>query len=370
MKNRLSHSSTAMYQTCPQKWKYNYQDKLRSKIQSAALLFGSAVDKAITAKLKGDPSKNPINIFGYNWRFQDINGVNTYLPKSPDIAYANADYDEELLLPEDIKKLQEELNLLDPIKEVDYIYKEKEVVGFAGLTREQKITLNYANWLCLYRKGLLMLEAVDKHIIPNITEVLGTQEYVSLPNAEGDSVIGYVDLVARWKGFDVPIIFDVKTSAREYERDSVLVSPQLTLYMHGLYEKYQTRKCGFLVLNKNVRKNKTKQCSVCGMDGTGQSHRTCNNEIDGKRCKGAWNVTVNPEVYVQIIIDEIPEQTENIVLDNYDHINKSIKNGIFHRNLNSCIQYGSVKCAYYDLCYKGSSDGLVQMESKKKNDQG
>ena len=64
MPNKLSHSSANIFQDCPKKWEFWYKDRLRPKVQSAALLFGSALDGAITAILK-DPSKDPKEVFGY-----------------------------------------------------------------------------------------------------------------------------------------------------------------------------------------------------------------------------------------------------------------------------------------------------------------
>jgi glutathionyl-hydroquinone reductase len=63
------------------------------------------------------------------------------------------------------------------------------------------------------------------------------------------------------------------------------------------------------------------------------------------------------------VIDLIPEKTEQIVLENFDYINASIKNGVYHRNFSSCVKpYG--KCTFYNLCYKDSMDGLVKLEEK------
>lgn len=369
MKNKLSHSSANIFQDCPKKWEYHYVKHLRSKTTTGALLFGSAIDAALNALMKND-GKDPIKTFDYIWRFQEINGVKTYLPTATQVVYANSDWDEELLLQEDWDKVDELLLELyqtvgiNSKEEITKVYTEKEYAGFDGLPEDRKKLLNLSNWLCLYRKGLIMIEAVKRDVLPNIEEVLGVQEYVSLDNDNGDSVIGYADLVARWKGIKTPVILDFKTSSREYDKDSVLTSPQLTLYVHSLSEKFEnTRQAGFIVLNKHIHKNKTKVCSECGKDGTGQRHKTCDAQIDGKRCNGEWTITLDPSVFVQILINEIPEQTENIVLENFDHINMSIKNGIFHRNLSSCIKPWG-KCSFYNLCYHNKKDDLIVLEKK------
>lgn len=362
---KLSHSSATMFADCSMKWKYWYKDKLRPVTQSAALLFGSAVDQGINALLR-QTDKTPESMFEFFWRFQDVNGVRTYLPKCIDIVYSNTDYDEELLLEDDISKMKEELQIEAPLELLGRIYKYKEEVGFDGLSPEQKLVLNYANWLCLRRKGLLMIQAVKDEILPNVEEVLGVQEYVKLENSEGDLIVGYVDFVCRWKGYDNPIVFDFKTSSVEYTKDSVLTSPQLSLYVHALSEKYNTRNAGYLVLSKNIRKNKKKVCTKCSYENEGTSHKTCNNMVEGSRCNGDWKVTINPKVWVQIIVDEINEIVENNVIDNMDWINKSIKMELFHRNMSSCIKYnGKVKCPFYDKCYKGTDTNITKQETKK-----
>jgi len=204
-----------------------------------------------------------------------------------------------------------------------------------------------------------MIETVRKEILPNIIEVLGTQEYTSLVNEDGDEVVAYADLVCRYKGYDEPIVLDWKTSSREYEESAVLTSPQLTLYVHSLFEKYKTRKAGFIVINKRLIKNKTKYCEKCSKDGTGQRHKTCDNVINEERCNGKWIEKINPKAFIQVIIDTIPVQTENIVLQNYDDINAAIKTGIYTRNLQSCIRpFG--KCQFFDICYKDDYSKVIK----------
>jgi len=370
---KLSHSAASRYQTCPTSYKYHYLEGWRPKVQSAALLFGTAIDRALTSLMEihaGKPieaGKTPEDVFEYTWRFQDVLGKNTYLATCTDIVYANSDYDQDLLDITDLDKLQVKYELEDPKINLKDIYERKDIVGFANLSKLEQEILNHANWLCLRHKGLYMLQAAKDKILPNITEVLSTQAYVSLDNEEGDKVIGYADLVCRWKGYDKPVVIDFKTASREYAADSVLTSPQLTLYVHSLSAQYEnTRLAGFVVLSKHLRKNKTKRCSVCEYDGSGGRHKTCNNEVKGLRCNGTWNEVIDPEAMVDIIINEIPEQTENIILDNFDAINIMIKQGIFIRNLNSCVQPWG-KCPFFAKCYNGSDEGLIKTEEIPKS---
>lgn len=365
-KNRLSHSAASMYQTCGKKYEYHYIKKLRSRTTTGALLFGSAVDAGIGAMINGK-GKNPEKVFNYLWNFADINGTKTYLPTCTEIVYSDSDADIDLLRQEDLDKLVSVYNA-DWKDKLDKILEKKDKVGFKFLDKSEKTLLNHYNWLCLKVKGLLMLKAFKEKVMPKIIEVLGVQTYVKLENSNGDSIIGYVDLICRYEGFEKPVVFDIKTSSIEYKPDSVLTSPQLTLYVHSLSEKFEnTRNAGFIVLQKRINKNKTKFCSKCGHNGTGQRHKTCDqiiklNELVDKpsRCNGAWIESFDPEVMVNIITDEIPVQTENIVLQNFDDINEALKTDTFTRNFNSCVMPWG-KCQYFDKCYKDSNDGLVDL---------
>lgn len=348
---RLSHSQASRFQTCGQSYKYHYIDKLRSTTKSAALFFGSAIDKAMDSLLKD--SKEGIEVFEKTWATQDINGVPVDLKTSTKIVYANSDYDSELLLPEDVAELE------GGIEAVDAVYKQKEVIGFDLLSKEKKLLLNKANWLCLRRKGLVMLKALEKDVLPNIEEVLATQKYLELTNEAGDTVIGYADLVCKWKSHDTPIIFDLKTSARPYEEDAVLTNPQLALYTYALHEEYKTNKAGFIVLSKQIRKNKKKICSKCGNDGSGKTHKTCDADVDGKRCHGEWNITVDPEAIVQILIDTVPDRVQDMVVENMANISEAIKTNVYTRNFSSCIRPWG-KCEFWNKCYKDSMDGLAK----------
>lgn len=368
MNNRLSHSALNKYSQCPKEYELHYRRNLRPKTTTAALLFGSAIDAAFTTMLKGG-DKKPEEVFAYYWRFQDINGEKTYIPKALNVVYSNNDFDVELLVDDDYTKIQEELKLESKaavLAEIDKVYSEKDTVGFDCLPGTRKYVLNFINWFSMYRKGLLMITTLREKVLPNIEKVYSAQSKIELANQDGDSVIGYIDLVVKWKGIDKPVVMDLKTSARPYDDDAVKTSQQLALYVHSIRDQYEhTDKAGFIVLSKNIRKNKTKKCSVCTKDGTGQRHKTCDAEIEGKRCGGNWIETINPEADVQILINDIPEQFENIVLENFDEVNKAIKAEVFPRNLSNCVRPWG-KCSFFSLCHSNKKDDLVTIEPKER----
>lgn len=363
--NKLSHSASNIYQDCAYKYKLHYKDRLRPKTQSAALFFGTAIDRAISAMLKNE---DEVSKFLETWQVQEYNGKNIDLRMSENIVYANSDYDDELLTKEDLIDLGPyNLSSFSIKEEIENVYNRKEEKGFEKLTLHDKMYLNYANWLCLKRKGLLMLECVKKNILPNIIETLSLQEKVSLENSEKDEIVGYIDLVARWKNQPTPVIFDFKTATRQYENDAVTKSQQLALYTHALSKKYKTNTGGFIVLHKTIKKNRVKTCSICNFDGSGSRHKTCSNEIIAgekkTRCNGDWTETITPEATFQILINEIPIKTQNLIVQNMDDINESIKTGLFSRNLSSCIRpFG--KCSFYNLCWEGKDESLIKLAEK------
>lgn len=361
MNNRLSHSSVNKYMECGQKYKYHYIDKLRSNVLSSALLFGTAIDKAVEVLVGSKDLSLAKQKFDDLWWKQEINKVETELQSSPDIIYSTSDYDEELLNNNDINDAYE----------LNHLKKEK---GWENLSLKEKSTFNYYAWKMAKVRGHLMLETVYKEILPNIIQVLSTQEQINLDNGSGDTIIGYTDLVAKYKGYEEPIVFDFKTSTRPYEKDAVLISPQLSLYMHALSDKYKTRKAGFIVLSKTINKNRVKTCKSCGnVAEKGSRHKTCNNSvvdqpkgasgqiIQSVRCNGEWDEVLNPSAFVTVLIDDIPEAAETLVIDNADAVNISIKNGVFIKNFGNCHAYNK-PCEFYNLCWHGKMDGLVKSE--------
>lgn len=358
---RLSHSAASRYGTCPRSYKYHYVDKLRADVQSSALLFGTAIDKATEhyALTKNFTETN--DMFKNTWGTQNINGKDEDLRFLLNFTYSDKDLDTDLLKDEDWQSMCDNVSTEDPTESLKEAIYEKSTMGYANMSDENKLVFNYANWLCLQRKGLLMLKEFKRVFDDNVTEVLGTQVKVDLENENGDSVIGFIDLIVRWKGFDKPIVLDIKTAGREYEDDAVAKSPQLSLYVYAVSAKYEdTRQCGFLVLNKNINKNKHKKCKECGHDGTGGRHKTCDNNIDGKRCGGEWKETIYPKAKSQILISSVSEVLVTTVVENFDDVNKGIKAEVFPRNFESCIRFGSIKCSFYNICHVNNMDGLTK----------
>lgn len=323
---RLSYSQMNKFLFCPTAWKHHYINRYRPLEVSSALLFGSAIGKALEYALKPNNSfseyKDEYEAFYSEWTFQKINGVLTEISKYPHVAYSKYDIDIELLTKEEIE----------------------ETGGDYGLLA----------WFGLRAKGTLILDSFNKNLRPLITKIYSVEEKIELLGKNGDSSIGYADAVIDLKGYNKPVVLDFKTAAREYELDSVIKSVQLSQYISILGEKYGTRLCGYAVFLKNITKNRVKICDRCEFDGSNTRHKTCNNNnVDDERCNGSWIETLKPEAKMQLIVDEIPQETEDFVVDNIAIVSEAIKAGIYTKNINGCHDNGfGRKCEFYDVCWK------------------
>jgi len=353
--------------TCGQKYKYHYIDKLREKVTSSALLFGSAIDEALNsaliAKREGtltDDWTPYLAKFEEFWTNGFINKKKESLLNNEKLVYAQADMDWDLLTDFELQELTT-LGKGDPKDKFKAIAQQKSEKGWLNLQPTQRQFYNYCNWLSLRHKGKHMLEAYRVNIIPRIKQVLEVQMKLDFDNEEGDSILGYLDCVVVWED-DTILVVDNKTSARDYELDSVRTSPQLGLYKTFMREVYGDNiKAAFFVIKKAMAKNKKKICDTCNHDGSGSRARSCDNTINGKRCPGQWITTVDAKAEVQVIIDDIPDRVETMIVENFDSVNKLINTGIFTKNFNSCKgKFGL--CPYYNLCWNDSKEGLDTVE--------
>jgi hypothetical protein len=349
--NKLSHSSAGKYMACPEMYRLHYKEKVRALGIGSALLFGKAIDHAIEVMLSnGDYA----NAFLAKWDRQEINGQEEYLATHPEIVYFKSDLDEGLLSVDDRAELEEKrpstINSLDDAKSV------MNQAAFKRISHEVLSYYNFACWLSLRAKGLLMLDAYDRDIKPRIKKVLAIQKPIKLESKEGDEVIGFIDLIAELDTGEVAIL-DNKTSGRPYEEDKVKTSAQLALYSYAMSDEFPHTKCGYLVMIKKIQKEYKKTCTVCGAGNT-SAHKTCNEKVDGKRCNGDFRLEPQFYAQTQFIIDEIPERTKQMVVDNFNQVNRAINAEIYPKNLDRCGDYFGSRCPMYALCHEGSMEGL------------
>jgi hypothetical protein len=301
MNKLISHSAWNKYQTCPRMYKLHYIEKLRPTGKTSALLFGTAVDEGLNSLLL--KSGDPVKTFQENFTWE----------MCQDIKWFDSDYDPDLLTEEQTESL-------------------------TGKTKE------YVTWACMRVKGRMLIEQYIEQILPLIEEVHHVQLETSRP--------GQIDAVLSIRGHGM-VLVDHKTSARYYKRDSVKSSSQLALYARQV----GISKAGFCVLSKNINKNKIKTCKKCGHK-TSSAHKTCNNVIDGSRCHGEFDVTVNPQANIQLIIDDLDAIEMDLVEKSVQQTEKAIKNKVFPMNLNACHNFYGRKCPYFNYCRKKDMAGL------------
>lgn len=362
MSTRISHSAVRLFSQCGRRYQLHYLERMRPTTISGALLFGSAIDSALNDLLLNKNVAQAKKIFDATFEHQPINNVRTSLPMATNVVYAKTDFDIELI-PEAFQiKIQ---------PEYDRILESKQKSGFDSLPDEDKRNYAYYNWLSMHRKGHVMIETYAAEILPQIKEVLAIQKNLSLKNDVGDEVIGVIDLIVEWKD-DKRYILDNKTSTRDYEADSAMRSQQLLLYHHACKEEYKIDGgIGFIVLYKQLQKNRKKICSVCGFDGSGARHKTCSaqrartSDYPPGRCNGEWKETIDPKARIEVILNQAPEAAEDLVLSAFDIANEGIKKGVFAPNLQACGT-GEWSCPYKKACWEGKSDDLIKLEERKK----
>ena len=338
---------------CPRSYKYHYMDKLRPNSTTGALLFGSALDNALNQLLKPEKNITPEDIFTECFTNAEINGKSTYIPTAQNVMYSSYDMDTDLLQEKDYIFLRTDASTLKSIKANKY-----------KATKEEKSLLNHATWLCLLNKGLLMLKVYRKKVTHKFNKVLEVQKNIELDNGSGDRVTGIIDVIADVKGHGI-VILDNKTSSMAYSEDSVLTSAQLSTYVAAMQNEYPTYKAGYIVMKKQVIKNKTKVCTSCGNEEESRA-KTCDAYVDKLRCGSPWKESLTLDIDIQILIDIIPERTVNMILENITEVNHAISAGGFVMNLQSCSNWYGGKCAYYNKCYNGDSAGLEVVDLEKK----
>lgn len=383
---KLSHSSKNKYLQCAESYRLHYILKYRAVTLSSALVFGSAIDEALNWMLgsKDNPAalEMAIQIFNQKWEQGQDSARNVVdMPLNPNLKYSRYDFDSDLLGKADWRELFkydgkffETKNridkLLNPDKDSD-TGKKPTKADWLDIPEEERGVLNYANWLCMQKKGELLLTAYYNEVLPQIKRVLAVQMNIELDDGAGNILNGVIDAVVETLDGKV-IILDNKTTSTEYDEDSVAGSEQLATYyaILNIFNedpehswKHKIDGAGYAVMSKKLEKDVTKVCKSCGHVATG-SHKKCDDEVDGERCNGEWDKTVKFKVKTQFITGNISDDYAAEVLENASTVKSCIEAGLFPKNYSACENMFGNPCPFINKCHKGSDKGLIKLEDK------
>lgn len=368
---KSSYSQNNTYTQCSRYWDLSYNEGWRSEAEGASTYFGSAIDTAVMDMLGGN--QDWLKSFYSKWEYQAINGQGVKVFDNDKIIFANKDFDADILDPvKDIQELDNwarELKLIDntippnDTKTLIGLYKKAlkdKTNPYVKLTKEQLKYFNRCSWLSMKRKGKILLEAFKEQFFPKIKKVHALQKRSKIDDSyNGDSLIGYIDMIVEIEGYDKPIIFDLKTSGMLYDDHMINSSQQLTLYAAMEGHNYNTNLVGYVVLFKNIQKDIVNTCNKCG-NKKSTSHRTCEVTTNNVRCGGEWIESKIPRPTVQVMVRERSEEQIKDYLADASNIMLAMRNKIVFKNVNKCLDWYGSRCPMYSICHKGDSTGLVK----------
>lgn len=321
----LSISGYRKYHDCPKLYKYHYVDQDRHSQMTSALIVGSLVDSTAEQMLLNR---------GADWRpglgkkiLIDLWGL-----LEDRVYFYTDDLDIDLIDVARVKSYAEQLGWTgnDIKKALKDMMQSQDT-----LSDKQHKVLSQACFQSLETKMYAMVESFEKWILPQIQEVHDIQYHLD----DGETH-GYLDFTCTWKD-GRKILFDLKTSKMPYKQNAVTLSPQLSLYAAMHDYKY----AGYIVLVKNLNKNKEKSC-VCGFTATGGNLRKCPD------CKATLDVKMDPTSYSQVIIDEVPQWNKDLTKEAMRETIDAINKGVFPRNLNTCTYMYGRECPYIKKCWR------------------
>lgn len=302
---KVSHSAWQKYLTCPKIYDYHYNERLRPIYSSSALAFGVAMDAGLNTMLLNFKANNCVELavlaFRDAFKFEELETTR----------FDTKDFDAVLLPDSEIGQNAE-----------------------------------FNAWKSMRVKGRMLIEEYARVILPLIEEVYSVQD--KLHNRPG-----FIDAIVKLRGHG-RVLLDHKTSARPYDIDAVKNDTQLALYC----KDKGIAKAAFVVLIKQLNKKTVRTCTSCAFDGSGVRHKTCPQDVNGKRCNGNWNERHDPEVNIQILVEDMPETTTNLVDESIRSVEAGIQAGVFPRNLKACGRIYGAKCPYYNVCWSNNKEGM------------
>ena len=239
------------------------------------------------------------------------------------VQYSKADFDSSLLTESDFSEIGEGKEYCEEF--IAWYHSEKKKKK-PEISTEDTAKFNLINWHSLYRKGEMIVKAYEEEIMPQIHEVFSIQKEISLPNDDGDEIIGFIDFICSFTDApDVKVIVDNKSSSKPYKKQDLDESDQL----HTYAEAEQLEDICYIVYEKNIRKRE-------------------------------------PRVRITIWRGKADESHTEKVFDNYENVLYSIKQEEFNPDFDSgCFFFGR-PCDYYQICHKETMpEHLVNLKKEK-----
>lgn len=358
----MSHTAAQCWKQCPEKHYLRYKARISPKLEGASLRFGIAIDTAVsnllTHKMLGREADG-LAKFKEVFLTDEEHGWEKQFNNSQ-LRFSRNDYDGNVLTKEDqelIEAWEEELG----VNSNDARKAEKQKDHRA--MRENELTL--FNRLChrsLLRKGLLMLDAFVKEILPKIKKVIAIQHKLEGNVEDIARVGGYIDLICELEGYDKPVVLDLKTSSSFYDSNAIMFSEQLHLYLSAVGDELNTDLAGFVVLLKFMKLKET--CSVCGFEKNSK-HRTCNFEKNGVRCNGEW--TGIPEGQTQLLVEKISKERRERFMQGFSSLAVLASQDCRVQDWDRCFDYGM--CEYFHLCHYSDRSKYTFPEDKKNEEE-
>lgn len=346
---KLSKSACEKWMACPASYDYYYNKGIRPIKIGSALMFGSGIDAALNELLMPTTGINHVDVPMEAYR----GTVAGY--KLGKVLPGKYDFDSDLLNETHHTQLL--------VKLEDVGYKGDDVIGLystlfsrhqAGeeLSENQYKAIDLIIRAVFEVKAKLMLQAYEEKVLPFIKKVHSVQERAGP---------GVLDAVVDWEDIGT-VILDNKTASRSYPENAVEYSVQLAMYA----AEKKIYKVAYVVLGKQLKKNRIKTCSVCENDGTGKRHKTCDALVDTKRCDGEWNETILPEVEIQILHGEVTPEMVNVADELQESVGRAVEAKIFPCNVAQCNSQFGKQCEYKNLKWKNDMTGLeVRPRGKK-----
>lgn len=355
---KLSYSSVKTFKQCPRK--FYLSQKWRSKAIPSALPFGNAVEAGVTELLKGKKLEEACLAFEKAWETENQRGVPRAIWDNPMVEFYASDFDEDLVDDKTLKLFEKwRLELLpdDDSTWGEVFDRVKEELK--GDKRPNLLELKLYNrimWECSRIRGCIMIKAFHDKILPDIEEVVivegepAIQKKIQMTNEQGDQITAYPDFVVRIKGYDKPIILDLKTAARFYDNHTLNTSEQLKTYDAALMEELDHPLAGYCVLLKSIKV--LKKCDNCGAYRVGLS-KNC------KECSKGKYVVPELDGEVQLMVKSFEEVELEEIMEEYQSVATAVKAGVDYKNPDSCMKFGR-PCEFYEHCW-----GRKQLEKMK-----